>query len=172
MPGDKIQIEVYAKYVDPNSANWTAALTTLMSQVSTGTSGVVVDGAAYTSSTSTFPAGFAGLQTTSSNGAPKAFLNWLIFNRNYSFISGGFQQITTAAKESGTDIAHERVAPASDLTITQPGYVYIYLSNEETTPVEVYFDDLKVTQIKSMVVQEEEYYPFGLTSTHILVRTA
>ncbi len=162
MPGDKIQMEVYAKYVDPVSTNWSAALATLMSQISSSASGVVTDGSAYSSSTSTFPAGFAGLQTTSSNGAPKAFLNWLIFDRNYSFISGGFQQITTAAKESGTDIAHERIAPASDLTITQPGYVYIYLSNEETTPVEVYFDDFKVKQVKSMVVQEEEYYPFGL----------
>ena len=30
-------------------------------------------------------------------------------------------------------------------------------------PVEVYFDDLKVTQTKSPVVQTDDYYPFGLT---------
>jgi RHS repeat-associated protein len=41
--------------------------------------------------------------------------------------------------------------------------VYIYLSNEETTPVEVYFDDFKVTHTKSPVVQMDDYYPFGLT---------
>ncbi len=29
--------------------------------------------------------------------------------------------------------------------------------------VEVYFDDFKVTQVKSPVVQSDEYYPFGLT---------
>jgi len=34
---------------------------------------------------------------------------------------------------------------------------------EVTTPVEVYFDDFKVTQVKSPVVQTEDYYPFGLT---------
>ena len=28
---------------------------------------------------------------------------------------------------------------------------------------EVYFDDFKVTQIKSPVVQQDDYYPFGLT---------
>jgi RHS repeat-associated protein len=41
--------------------------------------------------------------------------------------------------------------------------VYIYLSNEETTPVEVYFDDFKVTHTKSPVIQVDDYYPFGLS---------
>jgi RHS repeat-associated protein len=41
--------------------------------------------------------------------------------------------------------------------------VYIYLSNEETTPVEVYFDDFRVTHVKSPVIQTDDYYPFGLT---------
>jgi RHS repeat-associated protein len=50
------------------------------------------------------------------------------------------------------------------ITITQPGYVYIYLSNENSTPVEVYFDDLTITQIKSPVVETTDYYPFGLVA--------
>ncbi|MBS1978688.1 MAG: hypothetical protein JST46_15055 [Bacteroidetes bacterium] len=50
-----------------------------------------------------------------------------------------------------------------NINISQPGYVYIYLSNEETTPVEVYFDDFKVTQTKSPVVSQQDYYPFGLS---------
>jgi RHS repeat-associated protein len=37
------------------------------------------------------------------------------------------------------------------------------LSNEETSPVEVYFDDLTVQQIKSPIVQQEDFYPFGLS---------
>jgi RHS repeat-associated protein len=41
--------------------------------------------------------------------------------------------------------------------------VYIYLSNENETPVEVFFDDFRVEHIKSPVVQLEDYYPFGLT---------
>jgi RHS repeat-associated protein len=41
--------------------------------------------------------------------------------------------------------------------------VYIYLSNESETPVEVFFDDFRVEHIKSPVVQMEDYYPFGLT---------
>jgi len=59
-------------------------------------------------------------------------------------------------------VPHERVFNTDPILITQPGYVYIYLSNESPTTVEVYFDDFKVTQIKSPVIQTDDYYPFGL----------
>ena len=133
-----------------------------MSQIAASTAGVVVDGSLYTTSTSSFPPGFIGLQTNSDNGAPKAYLNWLVFDRNYGLITGGFKQITTAAKEAGTDVPHERVFNTDPIIITQPGYVYIYLSNEAASPVEVFFDDLKVTHTKSPVIQQDDYYPFGL----------
>jgi RHS repeat-associated protein len=70
--------------------------------------------------------------------------------------------MSAAPKEQGQDVAHELMSSPS-ITITQAGYVNIYLSNEETTPVEVYFDDFKVTHTKSPVVQMDDYYPFGLT---------
>ncbi|HRG66831.1 MAG TPA: RHS repeat-associated core domain-containing protein, partial [Saprospiraceae bacterium] len=127
------------------------------------TVGVVVDGTAYGSSTSSFPTSYGGLVGKTNNGAPKAYLNWLVFDRNFIFITGGFKQITTTGKEAGTDVPHERIFNTSPITITQPGYVYIYLSNENLTPVEVYFDDFKVTHTKSPVIQTDDYYPFGLT---------
>jgi len=68
----------------------------------------------------------------------------------------------STAKEAGTDVPHERVFNTDPILITQPGYVYIYLSNESPTTVEVYFDDFKVTQVKSPVIQTDDYYPFGL----------
>jgi RHS repeat-associated protein len=42
--------------------------------------------------------------------------------------------------------------------------MYVYLSNEEPTqaPIDVYFDDFKVTQVHSKVVAGGDYYPFGL----------
>lgn len=161
MPGDVIQAEVYGKYVDQNSANWTGALTTLMNQIAANTAGVVVDGASYSSSTSSFP--FAGLlSTTGSTGGPKAYLNWLIFDRNYNLLTGGYQRMSAAPKEQGQDVAHELISSPT-INITQAGYVYIYLSNEETIPVEVYFDDFSVTHTKSPVIASDDYYPFGLS---------
>jgi RHS repeat-associated protein len=162
MPGDVISTEVYAKYVDTNSNNWTGMLPTLMSQITAGAAGVVVDGATYSASTSTFPASYPGLVPKTDNGGPKAYLNWLVFDRNFGFITGGFQQISTNCRETGADVAHERLASPS-ITIQEPGYVYVYLSNENPTLVEVYFDDFKVTHTKSPVIQSDDYYPFGLT---------
>lgn len=170
MPGDVVQAEVYAKYVDPVSGNWNGALATLMTQIAGGAAGVVVDGSAYATSTGSFP--FAGLLSTNDTGAPRAYLNWLVFDRNYGFITGGFRQISTTAKEAGTDVAHELIAMPQAITINQPGYVYIYLSNESPTPVDVFFDDFKVTHTKSPVVQGEEYYPFGLTFNSYLRENA
>jgi len=161
MPGDVINAEVFVKYVDPVSSNWNSALTTLMGQIAASTAGVVVDGSSYTTSTSSFP--YAGLLTTTTTGAPRAYLNWLVFDRNFGFITGGFRQMGSGAKETGTDVAHEMLTLPAAITITQPGYVYIYLSNESPTLVDVFFDDFKVTHTKSPVIQAEEYYPFGLT---------
>lgn len=162
VPGDVINAEVFVKYVDPNSSNWTSALATLMTQIAANTAGVVVDGAGY-ANPSTFP--YVGLNGTSgSTGTgPKAYLNWLVFDKNYTFNPSlsGYMRMSTAAKEAGTNVAHERLYSPS-ITVTEPGYVYIYISNEELTPIEVYFDDFKVTQNMSDIVAGADYYPFGL----------
>jgi len=56
----------------------------MMTQIASSATGVVVDGAAYNSSTASFPAGLASLQNTTDNGeAPGAYLNWLIVDRNH-----------------------------------------------------------------------------------------
>jgi hypothetical protein len=49
------------------------------------------------------------------------------------------------------------------IVVKQAGYAYIYFSNENETPVEVFFDDFKVEHVKSPVVQMDGYYPFGFT---------
>jgi RHS repeat-associated protein len=78
--------------------------------------------------------------------------------------TGGFKRLTTAAIERGSDVIHERLFfDNNEINITEAGFLYIWLSNENDTPVEVYFDDFKVMHTKSPVVQSDDYYPFGLT---------
>jgi|GEM_PF-1677256 len=167
MPGDVISAEVYAKYIDPVSSNWTSALNTLLSQIAAGTApaGTVVDGASYSGSTASFPFPTAAAANTasSSEAGPKAYLNWLVFDRNFNFIlsESGYDRISTAPKETGQDVAHELLF-SPQITIKQAGYVYIYISNEESSPLEVYFDDFKVTHTKSPVIESQDFYPFGL----------
>jgi len=53
------------------------------------------------------------------------------------------------------------ISAAEGITIIEPGYVYIYLSNENSTPVEVFFDDFTLTHTNTDIVQKDDYYPFG-----------
>ncbi|MDQ2656374.1 MAG: hypothetical protein M3Y60_03055 [Bacteroidota bacterium] len=90
--------------------------------------------------------------------APKAFLTWLVFDRDFNPLieESGFVQLGSSGvlpKENGSNVAHELLKRTTPLKIKQTGYVYIYLSNENETPVEVFFDDFKVEQIKSPVIQ-------------------
>jgi RHS repeat-associated protein len=92
-------------------------------------------------------------------------LNYIVFERNCKPLIGesGFIRITTTSKEDGTNVPHGLLKPDQPLVIKQAGYVYIYLSKESDTPVQVFLDDFKVEHIKSPVVQMDDYYPFGLT---------
>lgn len=173
MPGDVVNMEVYAKYVDTNTANWTAALTTLMTGIANGTApaGVSVDGGAAGSlGGGSYP--FAPLNHSSETGtAPKAYLNYIMFSKDMTTVLGsGFQRITTNSREYGQDVAHDKLALT--YTVKEPGYMYIYLSNENPTAVEVYFDDFKVDHIKSPIVQVDDYYAFGLTFNSYLRENA
>jgi RHS repeat-associated protein len=125
--------------------------------------GTFVDGVGYGQGSSLpFTPGWGAKDGT--GAPPMAYLNWMVFDRNYSQDLGrsGYMRITTNAKETGTNATHDKLF-SPEITITQPGYVYIWLSNENPTPVEVYFDDFKVTQVKSPVIQQDDYYAFGLT---------
>ncbi|MBL7866321.1 MAG: hypothetical protein JNK10_15765, partial [Cyclobacteriaceae bacterium] len=141
-------------------SNWTPLLNTVISQVAAGVLPATrIDGPGYVSSTSSFP--FAGLSNTGgSTGGPKAYLNWLVFDDNYLLLDAGFRRLSATPKETGQNVAHEKLS--ASIQATQAGYVYVFISNEETTPVEVYFDDFRVEHIKSPVIESQSYYPFGL----------
>jgi RHS repeat-associated protein len=166
MPGDVVTMEVFAKYLDTNSSNWTMTLSNFIASITNGTApaGTFVDGGGAGSlGGGTYPV--TTINHSSETGAPpKAYLNYILFNRDFVVLNSGFRRVTTNAREYGQDAPHERLAfdGVDKLTITEPGYLFVYLSNENPTSVEVYFDDFKVTHIKSPVLQMNDYYAFGL----------
>ena len=96
-------------------------------------------------------AGF--MYSGSSSTAVKAYLNVLVFDHDFNFVSaGGFDR---ADQASGYKTLSRSV------TVSQGGYVYVYLSNESTANFEVYFDNLNITHTKGAILQEDHYYPFG-----------
>jgi RHS repeat-associated protein len=174
MPGDVVQMEVYAKYVDTNPTNVAQALKDLVTSISTAAAGYVTDGGSYlTNPSNPFPyTGWNGTSSSTGTG-PKAYLNYIMFDKDFNPIlpqvdpsQTFYVRVSAAAKEDGqTNLPNGKqheLLPAT-VTVKEAGYMYIYLSNEEASPVEVYFDDFKVTHTKSAVIQMDDYYPFGLT---------
>ena len=172
MPGDVIKMEVYAKYLDTNPNNLDAALRAFITQVAGATppAGVVVDGAAYGSNV-TLPFIPNSGSSTSTGTGPKAFLNYIMFDKNFNPVlptvdpsQTNYVRVTTDAYEDGKTNATNGKAHqllTATVTVKEPGYMYIYLSNEEASRVEVYFDDFKVTHTPSPVIRMDDYYPFG-----------
>jgi RHS repeat-associated protein len=95
-------------------------------------------------------------------GKPKAFLNWILFDEQFNYVSGGAEQ-TGSDNEFKTHIQN-------NLPVTKNGYLYVYVSNE--SPVDLFFDNLQVSHIKGAVLEETHYYPFGLVMAGISSKAA
>ncbi|MBT1695342.1 hypothetical protein KK083_00550 [Fulvivirgaceae bacterium PWU4] len=170
MPGDTVRMEVFAKYLDPDPETWSPPLADFLDAISQGTApvGSLVDGGAVgsTGGVPNFYATFLLKEEDQGNVSPKAYLNYILFDRNFNVVDGGFVRMTDIAREDGTGVDHERLF--SEVVVQQPGYMYVYLSNENDTPVEVYFDDFTIEHAEGPVVQINNFYPYGLlASSHI-----
>ena len=91
---------------------------------------------------------------------PAAYVNIIIFDKNYNFIDVAYTPITDAAEQVGAspDVDHEYLM--AEYTVREAGFVYVYVSNN--SPVNVYFDDVTISHTPTNVIQYNEYYPFGL----------
>jgi RHS repeat-associated protein len=49
-----------------------------------------------------------------------------------------------------------------EINIKKPGYLFVYLTYENESNNWVFFDDLKVSYTPGNIIQQNDYYPFGL----------
>jgi RHS repeat-associated protein len=105
--------------------------------------------------------GFLGNPVRGTGTTPKAYINWILFDENFKFVSGNFSRVGAA-----NTVKNHYADPAmQNIQATKNGYIYIYVSNE--SPVNVFFDNLQVIHNHSQMLEETHYYPFGLTMSGI-----
>ncbi|MGN6213652.1 DUF6443 domain-containing protein [Parafilimonas sp.] len=95
---------------------------------------------------------------TTTSGNPKAYLHVLLFDEQFTFdnINSQILQIEGANQTSPLS----KVVP-----VKKNGYAYIYFSNESNN--DVFFDNFRVTYKRGRILEENHYYPFGLTMAGI-----
>jgi RHS repeat-associated protein len=107
----------------------------------------------------------------------EVFVNIIVFDKNYKLLDAAWEAVDPAAHQVGVSpvIAHDFVM--REYTAKEEGYVFMYVSNENATLVDVYFslsrpcgNDVVMTHTKSNVIQYNEYYPFGMNTANSWTR--
>lgn len=165
MPGDKVHMEVFAKYIDPNDVNYSGFFfQQLVQALASGLPGpLVIDGPSYGSPGFTPPPSTAGGEMDDDEG-PQAYLRYIFVPNDFDFTTAsiGSAKLSSESQERGNNQPHEKLE--LDFEATHAGYLFVYFCNDREEPTEdVFFDEFKVVHEKSMIVQSNDYYPFGLT---------
>lgn len=161
-PGDVVNMEVWGKYLTTTGSGTNVG--SVIASALQGAFGLSAGGGtevAYQSIGNLFGAGSligTGGYPYQDPNVPKAFLNYILFDDNYVPYDFGYDQIgsTGAIPSSGDKMK-------LTAKVRKPGYIYIYLSNENAVTQEVFFDDLAIKHVKGVAEQQSEYYPFGMS---------
>jgi RHS repeat-associated protein len=172
MSGDTVQIKVQCFYNSgsgsTNNSSFSSVLNSLASGlvsiagVEHGTlSNLTTSGSSvYTGVTS-----FLGSDDSVHSGYPKAYLNYIFLDDQFNYVSSlsGAVQAANANSPAGS---MNTIAPGSQIGLNKNGYLYIWVSNE-TQGWDVFFDNLAVQYKQGTLLEENHYYPFGLTMAGI-----
>ncbi|WP_224994345.1 DUF6443 domain-containing protein [Cesiribacter sp. SM1] len=172
MAGDTIRARVRAKYLDLRQEQPGLTADMILAALS-GAPGytVTVEGAATRIAVNSTGA-TALLNPLEEEQQPKAFLSWqfLPANGKKADEDGGFVQVSAAAAISTKMGLGNHEVLEVEYIVKQKGWINLELDmaaedsyEAETRNIDVYFDDFEVAHHHGYIVQEDSYYPFGLT---------
>src|SRR5690606_18593353 len=157
-PGDKLSAEVWAYYESGSSYNTMIGVSTMVTAIAGtfgGVNGAPGESGQIYDDINSGVSGYIGSGTETT--LPAAYLQYIVFDANRNPTGQkGFFRVTTAS-----NMAKAKVT-MPEITIEQPGFIYIFVYNRSDSPNWVFFDELLVTHEHSTVVAGADYYPFGL----------
>jgi len=105
---------------------------------------------------------FRGNNSEPATTVPKAYINYIFLDEQFKYAGGGASRVGT----SGVVKDHWQAdAQLQNITVPKNGYIFVYVSNESN--FDVFFDNLQVIHKPGPLLEENHYYPFGLTMAGI-----
>ncbi len=119
---------------------------------------------------SSFPTNVTALlqnQPPQNTNLPRASINWIVFDDQFKYVTGGFDMVGTATSTAGTFKDHNSIP---NINIPKNGYIYIYCSNESQYPV--FFDNIQVIHNRSQILEESHFNSWGMRLEGICSKAA
>jgi RHS repeat-associated protein len=174
MSGDTVSIGVQSFYNSNTITTTNSSLTGVLSSLALALANTPNGGAegsilGFESTTGPVYAGLSSFLSTKDpappSGYPKAYLNWVFLDDQFNYVSGSSGSVA-AASSTYPATTLNTVAPGGPIVMPKNGYLYVWVSNE-TQGWDVFFDNLSVQYKQGPVLEENHYYPFGLTMAGI-----
>jgi RHS repeat-associated protein len=177
MSGDKVDIGVQYYYLSNTATSGPALsaqslLNSLASGLATLSAPAEASIAALSNTSSSPLLAALGSSINNQGGTdptkPQAYLNWVLLDDQFNYVGGNNQSGALQVGSAGTQSSGALQTPLcyNGLPITKSGYLYIYVSNA-TPGWDVFFDNLSIKHYSGPLVEENHYYPFGLTMAGI-----
>jgi RHS repeat-associated protein len=174
MSGDTITPTVQCYYTSNTFTTTNSSLNSVLNTLAAGIMGTPTGSAEGTLSGYTSTSGMVYGALTSflgtkdpapPSGYPKAYLNWILLDDQFNYVSSSSGSVATASTTYPANQIN-LVAPGGPIVMSRNGYLYVWVSNE-TQGWDVFFDNFLVQYKQGPVLEENHYYPFGLTMAGI-----
>ena len=106
------------------------------------------------------PNSFTNRTAPAGSTTPLAYVNYILLDERFQYVGSGFRPVEA---DGYTDQFH--AGELQNISVTTNGYIYVYCSNQ--SPVDVFFDNIQVVHKHGPLLEENHYYPFGLTMAGI-----